>query len=1444
MFRPQSLRASITDRSSGPLRLPNLQRYGLAILSVGVALGASLVLQHFQFRVPSALLLLFAVALSSWYGGPGPAVSAAILSIIGFYWYFVEPVRTIYIYRSEIPFFIVFSAFVMLLSWFGTIRRRVEADLRERADLLNLTHDTVFVIDMEGVIKYWNRGAEERYGWTAVQALGRNVHDLLKTVFPASLDEITAELTRTGRWEGELLHTKKDGSQLVAASRWSLERDKRGRPVAILETNNDVTERKRAEEGSRRLNRELRALSNCNQILLRATDEQNLLEKICGIVCEEAGYRMAFVAYAEQDEAKSVRLVAWAGIEERYLATVGITWADAVRGRGVTGTAIRTGKTCCIQNLETDPCVAPWREICLQHGFRSAIALPLKDEQGNAFGSLAIFSEQPDAFTAEEVRLLEELAGDLAFGIASQRSRAARTRAEQALRQSQAYLSESERLTQTGSWASDGTTREPLYWSEEMFRILGFDPKEGVPTRDQVWQRVHPQDRVSVKEASDRTFREKIDYDVEYRIVLPDGAVKHIHSIGHPILNAGGDVIEVIGINADITVRKRAEEALRRSEAYLAEGQRLSHTGSWSWSPATGQTLYWSEEMFQIFGFNPQEGAPTSEKFWQRIHPEDRDQIYQLAMEAKLAKREYEHEHRIMLPDGTIKHIHVIGHPVLDEKGMIVEYVGTTIDVTERKRTEETLRRSEAYLAEAQRLSHTGTSAHGMNRQTLYWSDEMFRLYNFDPRQGMPTREQIWQRIHPHDLQHFRRMIERTYSEKVDGEFEFRIVLADGTVKHVHVLVHPILGPDGEMLELVGTNIDVTEQKRSERALRRSEAYLAEAQRLTHTGSWAWDVASDKYVYTSEECLRIFGFDPQKGVPTGEELLEKIHPEDRNKWKENFEKSLREKVDTFDDYRIVLPGGTIRHIYTIRHPVLVGAGDVVELMGTSIDITERKRAEEALRLSNAYNRGLIEASLDPLVTIGPDGKIMDVNAATEAATGRSRGELIGTDFCDYFTKPAEARAGYEQVFREGLVRDYPLELRHRDGHVMSVLYNAAVYRDESGEVVGVFAAARDVTERKRAEEALRESETRFRTFVDHTTDAFFMLDFEKGTILDLNRPACESLGYTRQELIGKTPLDFDVDLDRATFESIAQRAVGGETVSFDRHWHRRKDGSTFPVEVHTSVFRHGGHRFLVKVARDISDRIRAEEQRSKLRQLEADLAHLNRVSMLGELAASISHELKQPITATITNARTSQRWLRRDQPDLEEVRQAAERIEKDGVRATEIIDRLRALYKKTPPNREPVDVNEIIGEMVLMLRGEANRFAISIRTDLAADLPKITADRVQLQQVLMNLMLNGIEAMNENGGVLTVKSQPEDGQVHISVSDTGIGLPTDRMNKIFDPFFTTKPQGSGIGLTISRSIIESHSGRIWATPNDARGASFHFCLPTTTAVTETPVVGS
>jgi C4-dicarboxylate-specific signal transduction histidine kinase len=246
----------------------------------------------------------------------------------------------------------------------------------------------------------------------------------------------------------------------------------------------------------------------------------------------------------------------------------------------------------------------------------------------------------------------------------------------------------------------------------------------------------------------------------------------------------------------------------------------------------------------------------------------------------------------------------------------------------------------------------------------------------------------------------------------------------------------------------------------------------------------------------------------------------------------------------------------------------------------------------------------------------------------------------------------------------------------------------------------------------------------------------------------------------------------------------------------------------------------------------ITQQKRAEEA---LRQAQADLAHVNRVTTMGELTASLAHEVNQPIAAAGTDASTCLRWLMRDQPDIEEAREAASRVVKDATRAAEIVSRIRLLFKKGTSQLELVDINEIIRGMVVLLRGEASRYSISFRTELAADLPQVMADPVQLQQLLMNLMINSIDAMKEVDGTrqLIINSRSDNEHLLISVSDTGVGLPPQQADQIFNPFVTTKPNGTGMGLSISRSIVQAHGGRLWARDNSPRGASFNFTLPTT-----------
>jgi PAS domain S-box-containing protein len=592
------------------------------------------------------------------------------------------------------------------------------------------------------------------------------------------------------------------------------------------------------------------------------------------------------------------------------------------------------------------------------------------------------------------------------------------------------------------------------------------------------------------------------------------------------------------------------------------------------------------------------------------------------------------------------------------------------------------------------------------------------------------------------------------------------------------------------------------------------------------------------------------------GIDTGaawDSHLPFLHPEDHEETRRVWSTCLRTGSAGQVSFRIRNAEGEYRWFLNRAEPLRTCDGTLLFWIGVNLDIDDAKRTEHTLQRSEAY-LAESKAKLEEAQRIAHVG-YWEWDLVTNGVTWSDEAyRIYGLRPQEFPMDLATVRAkihpeDWKVAFRaleealSGGAR-YTAESRifRPTGEVRIVHSQGDVKRDTSGQPIQMFGTVQDITDRKHAEEALQtisralqESKAKLEeaqaiTHVgywewDLVTDSIVWSD-EIYRIFGMQPQECQiDLAVSRKKI---HPDDWQF-VARAVEEALA----GG--VRFDVEARiLRPTGEVRVIHSMADVKRDASGRpyLLFGTNQDITDQKRAEQEHEKLRQLEAELAHINRVSMLGEMAASLAHEIKQPIAAAITSANTCIEWLGHEPPNLDRARAAAARIDKYGNRAADIIDRIRSMYKKAPSHRELVDANEIVLEIFTLLRGETVRYSIEMRTELATEVPKIMADRVQLQQVFMNLALNAIEAMNESGGELTVKSQQKDGQLLFSVSDTGPGLPVGSNDQIFSAFYTTKPQGSGMGLAISRTIVESHGGRLWATANEGRGATFHFALPT------------
>ena len=914
-----------------------------------------------------------------------------------------------------------------------------------------------------------------------------------------------------------------------------------------------------------------------------------------------------------------------------------------------------------------------------------------------------------------------------------------------------------------------------------------------------------------------------------------------------------------------LIARQRAEQ---RNEAYLAEAQRLSHTGSFGWRPSSDEIM-WSEETFRIFQYD-QSTKPTVELVLQRVHPDDAALVKQTIELAAQDGKDFDHEYRLVMPDGYVKYVHVAAHALSDEPGSI-EFVGAVMDVTEQHEAKTALEKAIEEIKKSQdRLRLVIDTIPGMVWSCLpdgsvdYVNQPWMEFHGLSledlGRQGLARV------VHPEDAAESADKWGAALAAGKPSEHELRVRRADGEYRWLLSRAVPLRDELGNIARWYGMITDIEDRKRAEMLLAGEKRLLEMIARgdsralilnalcrfveelasgslssillLDPNGNRLRHGAAPSLPIAYAEAIDGIVIGPSVGsCGTAAYFSEPVIVSDIATdplWADFRDLALSHGLRACWSTPILTSAGRVLGTFAIyyrepRSPTPQEHNVIEQITHVASIAIERKQAEEVLheqaRLLDLTHDTVFVRDMTDVITYWNRGAEELYGWTKEEAVNKVSHQLTQTIF------PAPLAEINVELLRSGR---WEGELIHtkRDGTQVVVASRWSLQRDERGLPAAILETNNDITERKRAEAELRESEEQWRDVFENNPTMYFMVD-AAGIVLSVNPFGAEQLGYNVDELVGQPVLGVFPESDREAVQRNV--AICLEQLGRAKSWEARKvrkDGTVLWVrETAKAVPRANGPIVLI-ACEDVTEQKRAAEA---LRQAQADLAHVSRVTTMGELTASLAHEVNQPIAAAVTNANTCIRWLAGETPNVEEARGAAMRIVKDGTRAAEIISRIRLLFKKGTPERELVDVNEVIREMLVLLRSETTRYWISVRVELAADLPQIMGDRVQLQQVIMNLIINSIDAMKDVEGTreLVIKSQQaENEQLLVSVSDTGVGLPQQQADQIFNAFFTTKLHGTGMGLSISNSIVESHGGCLRAADNSPRGATFYFTLPT------------
>jgi PAS domain S-box-containing protein len=926
--------------------------------------------------------------------------------------------------------------------------------------------------------------------------------------------------------------------------------------------------------------------------------------------------------------------------------------------------------------------------------------------------------------------------------------------------------------------------------------------------------------------------------------------------------------------NSILLARQRAEQ---RSEFYLAEGQRLARMGSWSFNPS-GFFDYWSPELFRICGLDPAKGAPTLDEYLASVQPQDRECMAGTIRAMMLGGSGCEVKHRISRPDGELRYLRWVGVPRFDA-GAFKGFVGTAMDVTEQEHLTRELRRREAYLAEAQRLSDTGSFGWRISTGEILWSEETFRIFQYD-RTTKPTVKLVLQRVHPEDAALVKQTTERAAQDGKDFDFEHRLLMPDGSIKNIHAVAHALRDESGSV-EFVGAVMDVTEQHRARAALEKAFDEIKRSKDrlrlvIDTIPGMVWSALPDGSVdFVNQPWMEYLGL--PRGNVNRESVLATVHPDDVAIAAQNWRTALATGRHPEIEVRVRGADGQYRWFLSRAVPLRDELGNIVRWYGTITDIEDRKRAEMLLtgekRLLEMVARGdsralildafcrlfeeLSSGSLSSILLLDANTSRLRHGAApnlpaeyTEAIDGIVIGPSVGS--CG----TAAYRA--EPVIVSDIATD-PLWADYRDlalAHELRACWSRPIL-SSNGRVLGTFATyyreprsptpqERNVIEqithlasiavdRKQAENALREQAA----LLDLTRDTIFVRDVND-VITFWNRGAEELYGWTKEEAIGRVSHNlmqtiFPAALEDITAELIRDGRWEGEII------HTRRDGTKVVVASRWSLQRDdlGRPAATLETNNDITARRQVEADRQRL---EAQLRQSQKMEAMGTLAGGIAHDFNNILGAILGYGELAQK----DLAEGSAVRRHVDQVMHAGERAKALVERILGFSRSGLGERVPVHVQSVIEETLDML-ATSLPVAVRLERELEAGDAAVVGDPTQLHQVVMNLCTNAAQAM-EHGGVLTVAADhfemPESrllshgtlspcAYVRLVVSDTGPGIPPMVLERMFDPFFTTKGvgEGTGLGLSLVHAIVADLDGAIDIATKVGEGTTFAIWLP-------------